>query len=209
MFTSRAEYRLRLRADNADERLTPRGIAVGCVGKERAAAFAAKDAALTAARELIAKLCATPAELARHGLTIAQDGLARSAAALLAYPDASLDRLAAIWPELGALRPDVAAQIEIDARYAAYLARQEADIAAFRRDEALTLPPQLNYGAIGGLSAEVREKLAVSRPETLGAAARIPGVTPAALTALLRHVRRREGPLADPAPAREPERKLA
>ncbi len=211
MFTSRAEYRLRLRADNADSRLTPRGLAVGCVAGERASAFAEKAAALKQARALVAGLRATPAEIARHGLAISQDGVVRTAAALLATPDVTVDRLAAIWPELGSLRRDVAEQIEIDARYAAYLQRQEADIEAFRRDEALSLPPALDYQTIGGLSAEVRQKLAASHPETLGAAARIPGVTPAALVALLRHVRRRRAG-EEPAPAprpREPERKRA
>ncbi len=191
MFTSRAEFRLRLRADNADLRLTPRGIAIGCVGGVRARRFNEKARALAEARERVAALRLTPTEARRHGLPVNLDGVARSAADLLAYPGVTLARLAAIWPELGGLRADVAEQIEIDARYAGYLARQEADILAFRRDEALALPEDLDYGAIGGLSAEVREKLAAARPATLGAAARIPGVTPAALTALLRHVRRR------------------
>ena len=126
----------------------------------------------------------------RHGLAVNLDGVARSAKALLAYPNIDLARLTGIWPELGDLPPDVAEQIEIEAQYDAYLVRQEADVAAFRRDEALTLPDDLDYRAIGGLSNEAREKLVASRPATLGAAGRIPGVTPAALTALLGYVRR-------------------
>jgi len=189
MFTSRAEYRLRLRADNADQRLTRRGQAWGCVGKDRAEAFAAKAAALTEARARLASLAASPSELKAAGFAIAQDGLRRTAAELLGHPQIDLAALARLWPELRGLRPDVAEQIEIDARYAGYLDRQEADILAFRRDEALHLPAGLDYGAVGGLSAECRLKLAAAKPATLGQAARIPGMTPAALTALLGHVR--------------------
>ncbi|MBX6323104.1 MAG: tRNA uridine-5-carboxymethylaminomethyl(34) synthesis enzyme MnmG, partial [Rhodospirillaceae bacterium] len=159
MFTSRAEYRLTLRADNADQRLTPRGLALGCVGPERAAAFAAKTAALAEARALVASLNATPNELKGRGLAVNQDGVRRSAAELLGYPDITLRRLAAVWPPLGALRPDVAEQLEIEAKYAGYLARQEADIRAFRRDEALVLPDDLDYARVAGLSTEVRTKL--------------------------------------------------
>jgi len=190
MFTSRAEYRLVLRADNADQRLTERGCAVGCVGPARAQSFAEKQAALTLARDLVRRLQATPPELARHGIAVNQDGVRRSAAALLSYPGIDLARLAAVWPELKQLRADVAEQVEIDGRYAGYLERQEADIRAFRRDEALRLPADLDYESIGSLSAEIRSKLSAVRPATLGAAARISGVTPAALTVLLRHVRR-------------------
>jgi tRNA uridine 5-carboxymethylaminomethyl modification enzyme len=193
MFTSRAEYRLFLRADNADQRLTPLGERIGCVSSGRRDAFAAKRAALDAARTLTAGLSATPAALAGHGLAVNQDGARRTVAELLARPDMTVDRLAAIWPELRGLRPDVAEQIEIDARYAGYLDRQAADIRAFRRDEALLLPADLDYAAVGGLSTEAREKLTAARPTTLGAAGRLPGLTPAALTALLRHVRRRPG----------------
>ncbi|MGE5146639.1 MAG: tRNA uridine-5-carboxymethylaminomethyl(34) synthesis enzyme MnmG, partial [Candidatus Eiseniibacteriota bacterium] len=191
MFTSRAEYRLTLRADNADQRLTPKGIALGCVSADRAGRFGAKAEALEQGRRLVQTLTATPTQLQRHGLSVNLDGVPRSAAALLAYPDIDLGRLGAIWPELAAIRPDVAEQLEIEARYAGYLERQEADIRAFRRDESLRLPDDLDYGAIGSLSNEVRLKLDRARPETLGAAARISGVTPAAITALLRHVRRR------------------
>jgi tRNA uridine 5-carboxymethylaminomethyl modification enzyme len=191
MFTSRAEYRLTLRADNADQRLTPLGHRVGCIGAARSAAFAGKTAALDAARELAHRLRLSPPALARHGLTVNADGVPRSAAELLAYPDVDLVRLAGIWPELAAVPPAIAEQLEIDARYAGYLDRQERDIAAFRRDEALELPDQLDYAAIGGLSAEVRSKLSAARPATLGAAARISGVTPAALVLLLQHVKRR------------------
>ncbi|WP_414639847.1 tRNA uridine-5-carboxymethylaminomethyl(34) synthesis enzyme MnmG [Arenibaculum sp.] len=192
MFTSRAEYRLLLRADNADQRLTAKGIAVGCVGTPRADAFEAKMAALDAARTLASSLRATPNELAQRGLAVNHDGVRRSAADLLRHPDLDLARLAAIWPELAALPPAVAEQLEIDGRYAGYLERQDADIRAFRRDEALALPDDLDVEAIGSLSAEIRQKLGRAKPATLGAAARIPGMTPAALVALLRHVKRRD-----------------
>ena len=192
MFTSRAEYRLVLRADNADQRLTPTGIRIGCVGGDREAAFAAKSEALASARALAQRLTLSPSALRDRGIPVNADGVPRTAAELLAYPGIDLARLTAIWPELAGISPAVAEQLEIDARYAGYLERQEADIRAFRKDEALELPPDLDYAAVGSLSAEIRAKLHESRPATLGAAARISGVTPAALVALLKHVRRRE-----------------
>jgi tRNA uridine 5-carboxymethylaminomethyl modification enzyme len=191
MFTSRAEYRLVLRADNADQRLTPIGLRVGCVGAARGQRFAFKMTTLTRARQRLLELRLTPPALKRHGIAVNEDGVARSAAELLAYPGIDLTRLAQIWPELAALAPEIAEQLEIDARYAGYLERQERDIVAFRRDEALLLPPELDYAAVGSLSHEIRDKLTVARPSTLGAAARISGVTPAALVALLKHVKRR------------------
>jgi len=194
MFTSRAEYRLVLRADNADQRLTPLGVTVGCIGSERARAFAGKQRALDEARDLVHRLRLSPSALRRHGLAINADGVARSAGDLLGYPGIDLARLSAIWPELGTLAPDIVEQLEIDGRYAGYIERQEADIRAFRRDEALRLPDDLDYGAIGSLSNEIRAKLGAARPATLGAAARVSGVTPAALVALLRHVRRQPVP---------------
>ena len=196
MFTSRAEYRLTLRADNADQRLTPIGLAYGAIGGERAQAFAGKMAALDAARRLAGELRLSPTALRRHGLMVNADGIARSAAELLAHPGIDMARLAAIWPELSVISPDIAEQLAIDALYAGYLERQARDITAFRRDEALLLPDGLDYGAIGGLSAEIRGKLAAARPATLGAAARISGVTPAALVALLQYVKRRPEPRA-------------
>jgi tRNA uridine 5-carboxymethylaminomethyl modification enzyme len=189
MFTSRAEYRLSLRADNADQRLTDKGVAIGVVGGARARAFAAKKAALEAARNLAESLAETPDFLRNQGIPVNRDGIRRSAADLLGYPDVTLARLAAIWPELGGFGPAIAEQLEIDGLYRGYLERQAADIRAFRKDEALRLPDRLDYGAIGGLSNEVRQKLDATRPTTLGQAARIAGVTPAALVALLRHVR--------------------
>ena len=191
MFTSRAEYRLVLRADNADQRLTPIGIQVGCVSAERAAVFSAKSEALALARALVQRLRLSPSALRDRGIAVNADGVPRTAAELLAYPGIDLPRLTAIWPELGAVSPGIAEQLEIEARYAGYLERQEADIHAFRQDEALELPRDLDYGAVGSLSAEVRSKLQETKPATLGAAARISGVTPAALVALLKYVRRR------------------
>ena len=190
MFTSRAEYRLLLRADNADMRLTPGGIAIGCVGAERARAFGDKARRIEEARRLVGSLEATPSELARHGIAVARDGERRTAARLLGYPGIDLARLAAIWPALARVAPDAAEQIGIECRYAGYLDRQEADIEMFRRDERLGLPRALDYRAVGGLSGEAVETLTRTRPATIGQAARIPGITPAAVTALLRHVRR-------------------
>lgn len=192
MFTSRAEYRLRLRADNADQRLTDAGLAVGCVSVSRETAWQEKKAALEAGRALAGNLKKSPNELSSCGLNINQDGVRRSAFDLLRYPEIGWGRVCAVWPKLATLRPDVAEQLCIDAQYAGYLDRQDADILAFRRDEALVLPADLDYGAIGSLSTEIRLKLEAARPPTLGAAARIPGVTPAAVTALLRHVKKRD-----------------
>ena len=190
MFTSRAEYRLLLRADNADRRLTPKGIALGCVGGDRARAFEAKARRIDDARALVASLEAAPSELARHGIAVAQDGERRTAARLLGYPDIDVARLMPVWPELARIGPDAAEQVAIECRYAGYLDRQQADIEMFRRDERLALPSALDYAAIGGLSGEAVEKLDRARPGTIGQAARIPGITPAAIVALLRHVRR-------------------
>ena len=191
MFTSRAEYRLWLRADNADQRLTPRGIEIGCVGAGRAKVFHVKQQALDKSRDLASGLKASPSALAKRGIVINQDGVPRSALDLLAYPEIDWTRLAELWPELAPTAADIAEQLTIDARYAGYLGRQREDISAYRRDEALGLPDDLDYGAIGSLSNEVRQKLQAHRPATLGQAARISGVTPAALVALLKFVRRR------------------
>ena len=190
MFTSRAEYRLMLRADNADQRLTPRGMAVGCVGPVRRAAFESKAAALSAAREFAQSHSLTPNEARAHGLALNQDGKRRSVLDLLAYPELSVARLSAVWPELGQWDPAIAEQVEIDATYRVYLDRQDADIAAFRKDEGLKLPADLDYGGLSGLTTELRLKLEATRPLTLGQAARIEGMTPAALTLLLNHVKK-------------------
>jgi tRNA uridine 5-carboxymethylaminomethyl modification enzyme len=191
MFTSRAEFRLTLRADNADQRLTARGAELGLVGSARAEAYGEKAQALSKARQTASALKLTPAEAGRAGLPVKADGQRRDLLQLLAYPSISFDDLARIWPQAAAWSPAVREQLEIDASYAGYLDRQAADAEAFRRDEDLRLPGDLDYDAVGGLSNEVREKLAAVRPLTLGQAARIEGVTPGALTALLAHVRRR------------------
>jgi len=189
MFTSRAEYRLSLRADNADQRLTQRGIELGLVGEARARHFTARMEALDSARALARSLTLTPSEAARHGLRLNQDGIRRSAFELLAYPDVDVKRLAAIWPDLRKLDRFVAEQIETDARYAVYLERQAEDAARFRQDDATPLP-LLDYTEIPGLSNEMREKLLRARPATVGQASRIDGITPAAIMLLLTEAKR-------------------
>jgi tRNA uridine 5-carboxymethylaminomethyl modification enzyme len=190
MFTSRAEYRLTLRADNADRRLTPRGMMLGCVSAHRADIFTEKVGLLERGRALMQSLAATPPALRAAGFAVNQDGVRRSAFDLLGYPTVEWPDLTRMWPELTGLRPDIAEQLEIEGGYAGYLDRQESDIAAFRRDEDLRLPDDLDYDSVGSLSNEIRAKLKIARPANLGAASRIPGVTPAALTALLAHVKR-------------------
>lgn len=190
MFTSRAEYRLSLRSDNADQRLTERGVALGLVGSNRADAFHVKQAALKSARIVLTENQLTPNQAQQFGWRVNQDGQRRPLSAYLAYPDISMADLAEAFPDVAAFAPEISAQLEIEAIYAGYIERQQADIDALRRDEDLRLPKDVDYGSIGGLSNEVRQKLERARPETLGQAGRIEGVTPGALTALLGHVRR-------------------
>ncbi len=191
MFTSRAEYRLSLRADNADERLTPIGIASGIISSERQCAFEARQLKLDKGRQLLKSLSATPNIVASNGFKINQDGVRRSAYSLLSYNEITLSGLKAIWPELDGLGNDVAEQLEIEAGYAVYLARQEADVAAVRKDEGLKIPVDFDFGNLSGLSNELRNKLERVRPADLGQAGRIEGMTPAALTLLLVHLGRK------------------
>ena len=168
MFTSRAEYRLQLRADNADQRLTDNGIAIGCVGAERAHAHQEKSSALKDAREFAKSVSLTPKEAERHGLSLNKDGQRRTAFELLSYPNVTISDLAKIWPRFGELAPKIAEQIEIDAKYDVYLSRQAADIAAYRRDESFELPDDFDYAALPGLSNEMKQKLQTHRPRTIG-----------------------------------------
>jgi tRNA uridine 5-carboxymethylaminomethyl modification enzyme len=189
MFTSRAEYRLTLRADNADQRLTDRGVELGCVGHGRALHHRAKMAALNAAKAKAQSLTLTPNEAERHGIALNKDGQRRSAFELLAYPEVGWSQVRAIWSELSAIDPRIAAHLEIDAKYDVYLKRQIADIESFRRDEGLILG-DVNYDAVPGLSNEARARLAAARPLNVGQAGRIDGVTPAALGILAAYLRR-------------------
>ena len=189
MFTSRAEYRLTLRADNADQRLTDKGIALGCVGAGRAAHHRAKMAALNAAKTLATSLAITPNEATRHGLSLNRDGVRRSAFELLSYPEIGWEQVTSIWPELSAIDPAIAVHLEIDAKYDVYLKRQTADVEAFRRDESLVLAG-IDYDDVPGLSNEARVKLERARPHTVGQAGRLDGITPAALGILAAYLRR-------------------
>ncbi|AHY55701.1 tRNA uridine-5-carboxymethylaminomethyl(34) synthesis enzyme MnmG [Bradyrhizobium japonicum] len=189
MFTSRAEYRLTLRADNADQRLTEKGIALGCVGSARTQHHRAKMDALNAARALSRSLTITPNEAIKHGLSLNRDGQRRSAFELMAYPDIGWSQVRTIWPELSAIDPVIATHLEIDAKYDVYLERQSADVEAFRRDEGMVLS-DVDYQQVPGLSNEVRAKLEKARPFTVGQAGRIDGMTPAALGILAAYLRR-------------------
>jgi tRNA uridine 5-carboxymethylaminomethyl modification enzyme len=190
MFTSRAEYRLKLRADNADQRLTDRGIAIGCVGDVRTKFHNKKSSALLAAREFANSVSLTPKEAGAHGLALNKDGQRRTAFELLSYPHVTISDLAKIWPRFGNLAPNISEQIEIDAKYDVYLSRQAADVAAYRRDESFTLPDDLDYAGMRGLSNEAKQKLQQNRPRTIGHASKIDGMTPATLTLLVAHVKR-------------------
>jgi tRNA uridine 5-carboxymethylaminomethyl modification enzyme len=190
MFTSRAEYRLTLRADNADQRLTPLGIAIGCIGPARAAAFSVKSKQLAEGAALLKALALTPDEAAKFHLTVNRDGRKRSAFELMSYPGIDVARLAAVWPEIGKLDPLIAEQLAVDARYAVYAKRQELDIASFRKDEGIAIPGDFAFSALPGLSAELRQKLDRYRPANLGQAARLDGMTPAALMLLLAHLKK-------------------
>ena len=190
MFTSRAEYRLMLRADNADQRLTPMGDRLGIISAERREMFHVKQLALENAREMANTLSMSPTKLQSHGLKVNNDGVRRTVSDLLAYPNINMETLSKVWPELAELDREIAEQVETDALYKGYIERQTNDVAAFRRDEGLRLPSDLDYSGIGGISNEVREKLMTTRPATLGQASRIEGVTPGALTALLAYIRK-------------------
>jgi tRNA uridine 5-carboxymethylaminomethyl modification enzyme len=192
MFTSRAEYRLSLRADNADMRLTPLGLSVGLVGAERAMAFQHRASAINQGLDLARSLSLTSAEAARRGLRVNQDGLRRSALDLLGMPDVGWMGIRAQWPELASLSPDVVEALEAEALYAGYIQRQDADVAALRREDGLALPASLDYASMPSLSAELRHKLQLVRPATLGQASRMDGMTPAALAVILGHVKRRD-----------------
>ena len=199
MFTSRAEFRLSLRADNADDRLTPLGLALGIVGSERRAAFAARTEALEQARIRLKAVSVTPPEAAVHGLKLNQDGQRRTGFDLLSLPGVGYDRVATIWPALADAPAWVREAMETEATYAVYLARQARDVAALKRDEAIPIPADFDYGGVGGLSNEARAKLDTIRPATLAAAGRIDGLTPAALTLLLAHLKRRAAEARDAA----------
>ncbi len=190
MFTSRAEWRLNLRSDNADQRLTPIALASGLVGSERASRFAAKRDAVAQALAAARQTTFTPKEAGELGVAVNADGRRRSIRDLLGHPGVTLEQFRSVLPAIDDWSPEVREQVEVDAAYAGYLDRQAADAAALKRDEELRLPLDLDYGAVGGLSNEVREKLQRVRPLSLGQAGRIEGMTPGALTALLAHVRR-------------------
>jgi tRNA uridine 5-carboxymethylaminomethyl modification enzyme len=190
MFTSRAEYRLTLRADNADQRLTQKGIAIGCVGATRQRRHAEKMSALAAAHAYAGSVSLTPTQAKRHGLGLNQDGQRRSGFELLSHPNIGVRELARVWPSFNEIAPNIAEQLEIDAKYAVYVDRQAADIVEFRRDEGLELPEGIDYARLGGLSNEIKQKLQAVRPCTVGQAGRIDGMTPVALTLLLAHIRR-------------------
>ena len=192
MFTSRAEYRLLLRADNADQRLTERGMQIGCIGAARQNAWRDKAEQLKMARELLQTSTAAAKAVAAAGLPAPRDGAKRCAADMLSLESVGFAEILPLWPELAAIPAHLHAQLAADCRYAGYVGRQQADIDTLRRDEAATIPPHTDFSAVGGLSAESRDILRKYQPETIGQANRLPGLTPAAVVAVLRHVKRQQ-----------------
>ncbi|MCS6757884.1 MAG: tRNA uridine-5-carboxymethylaminomethyl(34) synthesis enzyme MnmG [Candidatus Devosia euplotis] len=192
MFTSRAEFRLHLRADNADQRLTPLGVAIGLVGEQRTDLFGAKADALGRGKILLTTLTATPNVARKAGIAVNEDGKLRSAFDLLSYPDVTAGDVVRLWPEIGAIAAPVLEQLVVDAQYAVYLERQRDDIATVRRDEQKPIPDGIDYDDIPGLSMEIRQKLAQLRPQTIAQAQAMDGMTPAAVTLLLAVIRRGE-----------------
>ena len=190
MFTSRAEFRLRLRADNADQRLTPMGENIGCVSAVRSRLYFNKNNKLSSLSHVLSQKTLSPREAERNGIEVNKDGRRRTAFELLSYPNMSFGRLAEIWPELQSIDAAIAAQVEIDARYDSYVKRQEADVAALRKDEAVAIPETFDYATLPSLKAELRQKLAQQRPATLSQAGRIEGMTPAALMLILAAVKK-------------------
>lgn len=190
MFTSRAEYRLSLRADNADQRLTPIGVSLGCVSGQRKLAFDERMELLSQAKTSCESLSVSPKDAGEYGIKVNQDGVRRTALDLLTYPDVNIGRLSDIWPKLSDIPAKIARQVENDARYAHYIERQKRDVEAMRRDEALQIPQGFNYENIIGLSNELRGKLSSIQPATLGQAGRIDGMTPAGLTLILANIRK-------------------
>lgn len=189
MFTSRAEFRLSLRADNADQRLTPLGLALGCVGASRGAAFASKMDRIAAGRALLTASVWTSREAAAAGIRVASDGVRRSAYELLSFPDVTFDTVLSMDPAFAAVDLATRRQLERDALYANYIGRQDRDVEAMARDEAEPIPDGFDYGALSGLSTELRQKLSAARPATLAQAGRVEGMTPAALTLILARLR--------------------
>ncbi|WP_311030726.1 tRNA uridine-5-carboxymethylaminomethyl(34) synthesis enzyme MnmG [Mesorhizobium koreense] len=187
MFTSRAEYRLSLRADNADERLTPLAIELGIASSDRRKRFHQQKQVLSDAQALLEGLTLTPNEARKRGLQINQDGIRRSALELLSHSDLTVARLAEIWPELKAIPAQAVERLETEARYSVYLDRQEADVALLKREEARSIPVDLDYAAMAGLSNELKQKLGSRKPGSLAEAQRIDGMTPAALAIVLTH----------------------
>ena len=192
MFTARAEYRLLLRSDNADQRLTPKGIELGVVEKYRKSKYEKKIGFINKARKEIESLEASSRTIIQAGINIRKDGKKRKATELLSYPDVKITHLYKIWPNLNQLEPWLAKQIEIECIYLAHIERQKENINSYRRDQRVSLPSNLNYDSIGGLSNESKEALTEAQPSTLAIAARLPGVTPAALAAILSYVRKAE-----------------
>ena len=192
MFTSRSEYRLLLRSDNADQRITPLGIEIGCVSLIRQNIFDKKIKRINKGFQLVKALRASPNQLQKKDLRIKLDGKKRSAFDLLSYKNINFKGLEKIWPELSSLKPDVKEQIKIESIYSSYLDRQRVDIEDFKKEEGMKIPKVINFKDVGSLSNEIIEKLTKIKPPTLGAASRISGVTPAAIIAIMRFIKKQK-----------------